>query len=458
MTEDPITGEGTSKEEHIESRFHQPGGGESEPEPDGAKMEEIGYITPTKTTSIAQANEIYGIEEIEEEEEEKERKEDHEEILEDNPQHGTLEMYCIDYITVNKPNTHIAAVVTLNRTYDSQLRLWEAKSGSLLWHHTFVQTSQAVPGFNLDGRYLCFQDINKQSKICLLDVVATELSPSILCVLPNQKCAKPGFEFQAASYGLAAIAINENATRLALAAPSTESSTRLRLATESKTSKCWNKPIDINQIHIPDSVSTDFSVTLNYGTYPDTLFVTTAWRDDRGVLITVFNVRTNQNLCRVQYKWNRGRDWDDGIRVYGVTEVDNDDCLIITVPAMIHESHGLFKLFRRTVPGRRTVLLNHRCSKVAKLKSFKGKVSKTFHDITILGKRIFIFEWDSNGQGTIRECATGAALMFGFDCPGVSPGSRITVHEEKVTIVSPSGTFHLIDPKYILTKQSRWKL
>ena len=170
--------------------------------------------------------------------------------------------------------------------------------------------------------------------------------------------------------------------------------------------------------------------------------------------MTVFNVRTNQNLRRIQYKWNRGRDWDDGIRVYGVTEVDNDDCLIMTVPAMIHESHGLFRLFRRTVPGRRTVLLSHRCTKIAKLNSFRGKVSKKFHDITISGKRIFIFEWDSNGQGTIRECTTRTSSMLGFECPGVTPGSRITVHEEKVTIISPSGTFHLIDPKNMLTKRS----
>src|SRR5437762_2889120 len=142
-----------------------------------------------------------------------------------------------------------------------QLRLWDTRSGQLLWYRPYAGDYASVPlNFSANGRYLCFRDV---SSISAVDTRSPGLSETTIFKLPvEQSKGLSSFEFNLTTSGLIAFALSGTAMRVALAVPNRNISADIKFNAIRNTANTSTKLVQfVDQVDVPISVS---SATLNY--------------------------------------------------------------------------------------------------------------------------------------------------------------------------------------------------
>lgn len=359
-----------------------------------------------------------------------------------NAESGALEIDFVEYVVVNEPNTHIGAIVAKSQQNSSttQVRLWEAKSGKLIWHRNLPSDASITlrPSFGADGKYFCYQDGHSR----IMTVQVMNLNEKIQLKLPvEQDSSLESFEWNLTTQGLKAFAIHSNLERVALAVP--EASGPGHIKVKSVVNRHLPSGIVkyIDQVFIPQEseLAVSFSTELLY-TPKDHLFI--VWHDSTRVVITCFNFVQRQIVSQVEKNWNTPREFIHGVRASGVISIDSEECLIVTVPAKLQ--HQVLGRFRAPLLGRKTIILAASGKEIATLS--KGSLWKQCHDIIVSEGKIMRCRWkeDKLRVEIWEHSRFSLVCLFTFGGEVPAAETRVAYRRGKLSLLSPDGKFQFL--------------
>jgi hypothetical protein len=347
----------------------------------------------------------------------------------------------VEYVTVNSDNTLIAAVVSQSNAKGnsiSELRMWDAGEGNVLWRRQYSQVSQVLPAsFCAGGQYFCFYD-------GVGEIVGIDTKDELLLEEPLVDLSSDeSLEFGVDSHPqLISFAVNSGAKRIALAVSNYQASSQFPITLKkAEINSTGGRDVILDQVYVPITSMRDIpcSTLLCYTEENDILFV--VWQGITGVLITTINVKTQQIIGRHEYEWDLRGNWITSIQVYGCTQVKNENCLVLTIPSKVRK--GLFgrMLGQRHALGFATLAVNIMGQEIARLDEFEGKQSKQFHDLTISDGKIVRFEWSRNGQGMVKMWeGDHFQSCYQFLCDAIaSRGDKFVYQPGRLTLLSSRG-------------------
>jgi len=362
-------------------------------------------------------------------------------------------------IIVNSSNTFFAALVTLRsephgNSSCEQLQLRETYNGTVVWRWRHVTPNMPETNFGPDGRYFCFYD---GQNLSVVDTTSHSFKKTQLMSLPSESEVSTDlsdFEWNLRYRGLRSFAINNDATRVAVAL--LDSNLReIRLDYEINQSGGLAKHVD--QISIPASANGGQNkITMRYIASTHALFV--VWENNEGVIVESFLPRTSQQLCHIVCPWNIPRDWDDPIRIYGTIRVhdmaihdlyhDFHDCLVLSVPAKVHRKVAGGR-FLPTVPGRKIVAISMYGDQMSELRSFSGRTSLQPHDIILSNDQDILFCLWNRENILMQKWHNGSFRKLNFlsiPAPRLhSRGYRCAFLGSRLTMFSPQGDLHCVE-------------
>lgn len=355
----------------------------------------------------------------------------------------TGEIESLEFVTVSGPNTHIAALASESNNNGraiSQFRLWDARTGVLVWKSRLPQNdSDAVlPGvFSTCGRHFCFYD--GVEKIIGLDI--EKLQEEAMVNLSS--CIS--FEAEMPPFRPIAIAVNAAATRIALAECDPEVSSTSQITLNTVSHDGYERKIERVRAKGISTDDTSFP-TMHYTDQKDLLFV--VWKGQTAFLVIAFNVKTQQTIGRIEY----GRDtlrgpWHNNVRVYGCTIINKAECIILTVPTKLKP--GIFDRLRgqNKPSGFAAVAVNFNGQEVARFFEFEGKLSRQSQDMTISDGEIIRWQGAMNGQGIVEVWVRDGLFqtLYRFMCKDLSSsGDRVAYHSGTLTLLSRLGKLRIL--------------
>lgn len=352
-------------------------------------------------------------------------------------------------IILNSSNTFFAVVVTLQPETPAkgsceQVQLWETETGTVVWRWRLPTPDILSPSFGPDGRYFCFHD---GQNLSIVDTSSHPFSKKELILLPSEASSDlDDFEWNLRNHGLSSFTVNTDATRVALASIDS-SSEEISVSNVFNQSGGFARHVD--RISIPSSSngrnSKRVRTTLRYSTSTGALFV--VWENEEGVIVESFDPRSKQQLSHIGYQWIAPHDWEDPIRVYGITRSGLHECLVLSVPAKVPKNATGGRFLPR-VPGRKIIMLSVHGHQIAELKKFPGKSSVQSHDIILSNERATICcQWNKGNvlmqiwhRGSFRKLD-----LFSVNTPTLPSRSyRCAFRDSQLTMFSPQGDIHVL--------------
>jgi hypothetical protein len=361
---------------------------------------------------------------------------------------GTLEIDFVEHVVVNESNTHIGALVVTKKSsrspYTTQLRLWEAHSGKLVWHRNLVCDAETTcrPSFTTDGNYFCYQD--GHARLMTLDIMT--LREQIRLKLPvKQDSGMGAFEWNLTTHGVKAFTIHSSLERVALAVPETSLE---QIKVTSVVNKYFPSEMvkHIDQIHAPHNpeFAVQFPTELYY-TAKRHLFM--AWHDTKKVVIACFDFVTGLVVSQIEYPWNTPREFVHGFNVSGVLSLGGEDCAIVTVPSAVQHPI-LTNRFRAPAIRRKTMIVAASGREIATLMMSEVGPSEQRREIIISNRKVIRCCW-TEVKGTIEiwsqnRFSTACRFTFAEKAPAV--GSKVAYDRGKLSLLSPDGKFQFLVP------------
>jgi hypothetical protein len=365
---------------------------------------------------------------------------------------GALEIEFVEHVVVNEANTHIGALVVTKKSSQkpsaTQLRLWEARSGKLVWHRNLLCDAEITcrPSFATvaDGNYFCYQD--GRARLMTLDIKSLE--EQVRLRLPvKQDSGMDAFEWNLTTHGVKAFAIHSSLERIALAVPETSHLEHLKV--KSVVNRFLPSGIvkRIDQIYVPQKpeFAVPFPIELYY-TARRHLFI--AWHDTKKVVIACFDFVTGHLVSQIENSWNTPREFMNGFNVSGVLSWDGEDCVIVTVPLTIQHPI-LTSRFRAPALRLKTIILTATGREVAVLMISEGGPSKQRREIIVSEGKVMRCCWteDKGVMEIWSQNRFSTICRFTFAAKAPSVGSKVAYDRGELSMLSPDGKFQFLVPR-----------